>query len=126
MTHKVRGIERHNVRGGTGTIEAPAGSIAAVLPKTRFGGFVYVQPGSNPGMPGFTIPDGVSVVSNAQLVKIPGKNIRNVTIKNNEILNGVKLDNVTGTVDIIDNRVAKVVNEKAIEPQNGILVTQSR
>jgi trimeric autotransporter adhesin len=183
---------------GGGTFEAPAGNIAAVLPKARSGGLVYVQAGSNPGMPGFTIPDGVSVVSNVERESIPtqfgnvplpnsgsgirptitgpiilgndtvlvgfeilnssghgieGKNIRNVTIANNEIfdskLNGIKLENVTGTVDIIDNlvdniennpgndnpgnndeplpqaKVVQVANKESIEPQDGILVTNS-
>jgi trimeric autotransporter adhesin len=184
---------------GGGTFEAPAGNIAAVLPKARSGGLVYVQAGSNPGMPGFTIPDGVSVVSNVERESIPtqfgnvplpnsgsgirptitgpiilgndtvlagfeilnssghgveGKNIRNVTIANNDIfdskLNGIKLENVTGKVNVIDNlidniennnngnnnngndgepspqaQVAQVANKASIEPQDGILVTNS-
>ncbi len=54
---------------GDGTFELPAGTIAAVLPKAKAkrneSSIVYVQAGTNPGIPGFTIPDGVSVISSA-------------------------------------------------------------
>lgn len=50
---------------GDGTFEAPAGSVAGVLPTARSGGIVYVTAGTNPGIPGFRIPDGVAVISDA-------------------------------------------------------------
>ncbi|OUC15971.1 MAG: hypothetical protein B0A82_04250 [Alkalinema sp. CACIAM 70d] len=56
---------------GNGTFEAPAGTVAQVLPTARSSGIVYVNAGTNPGIPGFTIPDGVSVISNAGTTLIP-------------------------------------------------------
>jgi trimeric autotransporter adhesin len=56
---------------GDGTFEAPAGTVVRVLPTARSGGIVYVSAGSNPGIPGFTIPDGVSVISDAPRITIP-------------------------------------------------------
>jgi trimeric autotransporter adhesin len=55
---------------GDGTFEAPAGTVAGVLPTARSGGIVYVAAGTNPGIPGFAIPDGVSVISNAVITPI--------------------------------------------------------
>jgi hypothetical protein len=56
---------------GDGTFEAPAGTVVQVLPTARSGGIVYVAAGSNPGIPGFAIPDGVSVISDAVVTTIP-------------------------------------------------------
>jgi trimeric autotransporter adhesin len=54
---------------GDGTFEAPSGTVAAVLPKVnadKADNIVYVRAGSrNLGIPGFTIPDGVTVLSTA-------------------------------------------------------------
>jgi trimeric autotransporter adhesin len=56
---------------GTGTFEAPRGTIIGALPIAKPDSIIYVQAGSNPGIPGFTIPDGVSVISSAVSATIP-------------------------------------------------------
>ncbi|GAP94314.1 right-handed parallel beta-helix repeat-containing protein [Leptolyngbya sp. NIES-2104] len=51
--------------GGNGTFENPFGIVQSALDTTRSDGnaIVYVQAGSNPGIPAFTIPDRVQVLS---------------------------------------------------------------
>lgn len=58
--------------GGDGTIENPYGTIQPALDETELDGnaIVYVQAGSNPGIPGFTIPDGVQVLSAAPVQRL--------------------------------------------------------
>lgn len=53
------------VSGGNGTFENPFGIVQSALDATRSDGnaIVYVQAGSNPGIPAFTIPDRVQVLS---------------------------------------------------------------
>ncbi|MEH1781199.1 MAG: right-handed parallel beta-helix repeat-containing protein [Nostoc sp.] len=139
-----------------GTIESPFGTIQAALNVAKPGDIVYVRSGTNPGVPGFTITDGVEVVStatpkfiqtqvgNIQLPSsgsgvlptvtgtvilgnntalsgfaiansagagVQGSNIRNVSIEDNTITNsrfqGINLNNVTGTVEILNNTIDK-------------------
>jgi parallel beta-helix repeat protein len=49
--------------GGDGTFEQPFGEVRGALEATAAGEIVYVQTGSNPGIPAFGIPDGVAVLS---------------------------------------------------------------
>ncbi|NJR38143.1 MAG: hypothetical protein HC781_03935, partial [Leptolyngbyaceae cyanobacterium CSU_1_4] len=53
--------------GGDGTFERPFGTVQAALDNTRSDGndIVYVDRGSNPVIPAFTIPDRVQVFSQA-------------------------------------------------------------
>lgn len=53
--------------GGDGTFEKPFGTLQAALDNTRSDGndIVYVDRGSNPEIPAFTIPDRVQVFSQA-------------------------------------------------------------
>ncbi|MBW4515845.1 MAG: right-handed parallel beta-helix repeat-containing protein [Timaviella obliquedivisa GSE-PSE-MK23-08B] len=53
--------------GGDGTFEKPFGTVQAALNNTRSDGndIVYVDRGSNPAIPAFTIPDRVQVFSQA-------------------------------------------------------------
>lgn len=53
------------VAGGNGTFENPVGTVEEGLARTLSDGndIVYVQPGTNPGIPPFTIPDRVQVLS---------------------------------------------------------------
>lgn len=154
-----------NLGGGTGdgTFESPAGTIEQVLAQAEEGDIVYVQPGTNPGVPGFTIPDGVVVLSSGTvqqidtgdtgIIQLPlsgsgmlplvigtvilgndtalsgfeiagaagpgirGEDIENVTIQDNIIRNsrtndadnlgyGIRLTNVTGTIDITNNSIS--------------------
>jgi trimeric autotransporter adhesin len=97
---------------GDGTFEAPAGTVAGVLPTARSGGIVYVNAGTNPGIPGFTIPDGVSVISDAVItpistqfgvVPLPNGGTGNqplitstVTLGNNTLLRGFEIVNSPG------------------------------
>lgn len=157
---------------GGGTFEAPAGTVASVLPTARSGGVVYVAAGTNPGIPGFTIPDSVAVISNApqttiltqfgklllpnsgtgilpritstvslgndtvligfQIANSPGvgvlgQNIRDVKIANNQITNsgaeGIRLDNVTGTIAITDNQISGTAPNPSPNQSPGIFLT---
>ena len=51
--------------GGNGTFETPFGTVAAAITAAPGdgNGIVYVQAGTNPGIPAFTIKDGVQVLS---------------------------------------------------------------
>lgn len=52
--------------GGDGTFENPFGLIQPALDVSQPGAIVYVQAGTNPGVPGFTVPDRVQVLSSSQ------------------------------------------------------------
>ncbi|MBE9129521.1 MULTISPECIES: beta strand repeat-containing protein [unclassified Coleofasciculus] len=56
--------------GGNGTAENPFGTIAAALNEAQTDHIVYVQGTTAPEIPGFTIPDGVSVLSTAPVQEI--------------------------------------------------------
>lgn len=139
---------------GNGTIESPFGTVQAALNVAKPNDIVYVQSGTNPGIPSFKIPDDVKVLSTAFTTFLPtqagetrlplsgsgvlptvtgtvtlgnntalsgfaianstgagveGSNIRNVRVENNTITNsslqGIRLNNVTGTVEILNNTV---------------------
>ncbi|MBM0745464.1 right-handed parallel beta-helix repeat-containing protein [Phormidium sp. CLA17] len=51
--------------GGSGTFESPFGTVLAAITAAPGdgNGIVYVQAGTNPGIPAFTIQDGVQVLS---------------------------------------------------------------
>ena len=95
-----------------GTIESPFGTVQAALNVAKPGDIVYVRSGTNPGVPGFKIPDGVEVTSAAVpkfvqtqigTVQIPGSGsgvLPNVTgtvaLGNNTTLSGFTIANSTG------------------------------
>ncbi|MEQ9483008.1 right-handed parallel beta-helix repeat-containing protein [Coleofasciculus sp. F4-SAH-05] len=58
--------------GGEGTFENPFGRVENGLAQTVSDGndIVYVQPGSNPGIPPFTIPDRVQVLSTGPIQQL--------------------------------------------------------
>jgi len=58
--------------GGEGTFENPFGRVENGLDKTVSDGndIVYVQPGTNPGIPPFTIPDRVQVLSTGPIQQL--------------------------------------------------------
>ncbi len=58
--------------GGDGTFENPFGRVENGLDKTVSDGndIVYVQPGTNPGIPPFTIPDRVQVLSTGPIQQL--------------------------------------------------------
>lgn len=59
--------------GGNGTFENPFGLVQSALNVTRSDGndIVYVQAGTNPGIPAFTIPDRVQVLSTGVVQQVP-------------------------------------------------------
>ena len=68
--------------GGNGTFENPFGIVQNALDATRSDGndIVYVQPGTNPGIPAFTIPDKVQVLSTGPVQVIPTVELGNVQL----------------------------------------------
>ncbi|MEQ9666793.1 right-handed parallel beta-helix repeat-containing protein [Coleofasciculus sp. G2-EDA-02] len=58
--------------GGDGTFENPFGTVENGLAQTMSDGndIVYVQPGTNPGIPPFTIPDRVQVLSTGPIQQL--------------------------------------------------------
>ncbi|MEQ9358741.1 right-handed parallel beta-helix repeat-containing protein [Coleofasciculus chthonoplastes] len=56
--------------GGNGTAENPFGTLAEALNAAQANQIVYVQGTTPPEIPGFTIPDGVSVLSTAPVQEI--------------------------------------------------------
>ncbi|MEQ9669940.1 right-handed parallel beta-helix repeat-containing protein [Coleofasciculus sp. G2-EDA-02] len=58
--------------GGNGTVETPFDTLDSALAATRSQGndIVYVQQGTNPGIPAFTIPDQVQVLSTGPIQQL--------------------------------------------------------
>ncbi|MEQ9356957.1 inverse autotransporter beta domain-containing protein, partial [Coleofasciculus chthonoplastes] len=100
--------------GGNGTVETPFGTLDSALAATRSQGndIVYVQEGTNPGIPAFTIPDQVQVLSRGPIqqldtvefgsVQLPlsGAGVLpqvtdTVTLGNNTVLSGFTITGVT-------------------------------
>ncbi|MDX2216960.1 MAG: right-handed parallel beta-helix repeat-containing protein [Oculatellaceae cyanobacterium bins.114] len=119
--------------GGTGTFESPFGTIQPALDATRSDGnaIVYVRPGSNPGNPGFVIPDQVQVLSNAPVqrlntrefgvVRLPlsGAGVRpritdSVVMGNNSTLSGFDITGSTGAGVIVDTVSDAVIRDNQI------------
>jgi trimeric autotransporter adhesin len=137
-----------------GSFESPFSTVSQALNIAKSNDIIYVRDGKNPGIPSFTIPDGVTLISNASpefidtsfgKIQLPGSgsgikpniigtvtmgndtklngfaisnatgagiegsNIRNIAIQNNSISNsqleGIKLTDVTGKVDISQNQL---------------------
>lgn len=134
--------------GGDGSFENPLGIVAdaLVIVPTDGNGIVYVQPGSNPGIPAFTIPNNVQVLSTGPVQTLPtvqygvtqlplsGAGVlpgvtNTITMGNNTVLSGFAIAPPTGnpgilapgvqTVTIRDNRVqATGDNTAGISLQN--------
>jgi hypothetical protein len=109
------------VAEGNGTFENPFGTVQNALNATRSDGndIVYVQSGTNPGIPAFTIPDNVQVLSTGPNQVIPtvqvgnvqlplsgtgvlptilpsgSSNVPGVTMGNNTTLSGFAINNAT-------------------------------
>jgi hypothetical protein len=105
---------------GNGKFESPFGTVQNALNATRSDGndIVYVQIGSNPGIPAFTIPNNAQVLSTGPVqvistvergnVQLPlsgagvlptvlpsGGNVPGVTVGNNTTLSGFAINNAT-------------------------------
>jgi hypothetical protein len=95
--------------GGNGTFESPFGVVQSALDATRSDGnsIVYVQAGTNPGIPAFTIPDRVQVLSTFPVQTLPaaiqGQRIADVTLPLSGL--GAVRPTVTGTVTMRSDTV---------------------
>jgi hypothetical protein len=83
--------------GGNGTVESPFGTVDQALGSARSGSIVYVRSGTNPGIAGFVVPAGVSVLSTAPQQLVNTQQIGQVLLPNSGT--GV-LPNVNGTVRV--------------------------
>jgi hypothetical protein len=136
---------------GNGTFENPTGTLAEGLAVAESSDIVYVQPGTNPGIPAFTIPDEVQVVSTAAvqqletqeagIVQLPlsGSGVRplvtgTVTLGDNNTVSGFEISGVAGSAirgegiesTTIQNNVIR--NSTTASPDNlgnGILLTNA-
>ncbi len=85
------------IGAGDGTFENPTGTVAEALAIAQPNEIVYVQPGTNPGIPAFTIPDGVQVLSTGPVQTINTVEIPTVQLP----LSGAgTLPTVNGTVTL--------------------------
>ncbi len=85
--------------GGNGTFESPFGTVENGLSATRSDGndIVYVQPGTNPGIPSFTIRDRVQVLSTGPGQPLDTEQLGNIQLP----LSGAGvLPEVTGSVTL--------------------------
>jgi hypothetical protein len=122
---------------GDGTFENPSGTVQDALNLAQSSDIVYVQSGTNPGIPAFAIPDGVSVLSTAvpqtidtvefSSLRLPlsGSGVfpevrGTVTLGNNTTLSGFAIANATGNaiqgtnirnVTIQDNRITNATEQ---------------
>lgn len=134
---------------GNGTIESPTGTVAQALAVAQPNDIVYVQPGTNPGIPAFTIPDGVQVLSTGPVQQIPvavrgnvqlplsGSGVRpsivgTVTLGNNTTLSGFEISGANGSgirgtginnTSIRDNIIRNSTIANSSELGQGILLT---
>ncbi|MBS3030686.1 MAG: right-handed parallel beta-helix repeat-containing protein (plasmid) [Dolichospermum sp. DET50] len=110
---------------GNGTVESPFGTVANALAVAQTNDIIYVQSGKNPGIPGFTIPNGVSVLSNSPVqilntaqvsaVQLPlsGTGIlpqvtETITLGNNNTISGfaIALNNATSNSAITGTNIS--------------------
>ena len=136
------------IAGGDGTFENPVGTVQEGLDRTLSDGndIVYVQPGTNSGIPPFTIPDQVQVLSTGpvqrletvelDVVQLPlsGAGVlptitpsaeASVTMSNGTTLSGFDIPNA-GTSAIEGTNISSVTirdNAIANSTQRGILLT---
>ncbi|AFZ04275.1 hypothetical protein Cal6303_5392 [Calothrix sp. PCC 6303] len=164
-----------------GSFESPFSTVSQALNIAKSNDTIYVRQGENPGIPGFTIPDGVAIISNASpqfidtsfgKIQLPGSgsgikpsitgtvtmgnntklngfaisnasgagiqgsNIRNISIENNLISNsqleGIKLTDVIGKVDISQNQLQSngyeqvtIYSTPYVRYYSGILITNN-
>ncbi|MBF2027079.1 MAG: right-handed parallel beta-helix repeat-containing protein, partial [Oscillatoriales cyanobacterium C42_A2020_001] len=125
---------RHAVPGvgtGDGTFENPTGTVAAALAVTQPDDIVYVQPGTNPGIPAFTIPDRVQVLSTGPIQRIDTVELGNfqlplsgagvlpsvvgtVTLGNSTTLSGFAITAANGAGIVGNNITQTTVRDNAI------------
>ncbi|MBW4469869.1 MAG: right-handed parallel beta-helix repeat-containing protein [Stenomitos rutilans HA7619-LM2] len=82
---------------GNGTFEQPTGTVAEALAVAQSNDIVYVQSGTNPGIPAFSIPDDVQVLSTGPVQRIDTVELGNLQLP----LSGAGvLPTVQGTVTL--------------------------
>lgn len=104
---------------GNGTVENPTQSVSQALTLAQPNDIVYVQPGTNSGIPAFTIPDGVQVLSTSPVQQINTVEVGIIQLANSG--NGL-LPRVTGTVTLGNNTTLSGFEINSIEG-SGILGT---
>jgi len=136
---------RHAVPGvgtGDGTFENPTGTVAAALAVAQPDDIVYVQSGINPGIPAFTIPDRVQVLSTGPIQRIDTVELGNfqlplsgagvlpsvvgtVTLGNSTTLSGFAITAANGAGIVGNNITQTTVRDNAIANTGtqGILLT---
>lgn len=125
---------RHAVPGvgsGDGTFENPTGTLAEALAVAQPDDIVYVQPGTNPGIPAFTIPDRVQVLSTGPVQRIDTIELGNiplplsgagqlpavqgtVTMGNSTTLSGFAISTATGPGILANNITQATIRDNAI------------
>ncbi|MDX2239098.1 MAG: right-handed parallel beta-helix repeat-containing protein [Leptolyngbyaceae cyanobacterium bins.302] len=116
---------------GDGTFENPTGTVAQALAVAQPDDIVYVQPGTNPGIPAFTIPDRVQVLSTGPIQRIDTVELGNlqlpgsgagvlptvqgtVTLGNSTTLSGFAIGTTTGPGILGNNISNAIVRDNAI------------
>ena len=125
------------IGAGVGTFENPTGDVASALAVAQPDDIVYVQPGTNPGIPAFTIPDRVQVLSTGPAQRIDTVEFGNlqlplsgagvlpsvqgtVTLGNQTTLSGFAISTATGAgiagsninqVTVRDNAIANTAGQ---------------
>ena len=82
---------------GNGTYENPTGTVQDALNVAQSNDIVYVQSGTNPGIPAFTIPDGVSVLSTGPVQRIDTVQLKAVQLP---LSGSGNFPTVTGTISL--------------------------
>lgn len=130
-------VFEHVILGGTsgnGTFESPSNTVTAAIAAAPGdgNGIVYVQPGTNPGIAGFVIKDGVQVLSTGPVQTLPTVQAGEVrlplsgagtlptvtsivTMGSNTVLGGFRIGDFGATTGIIGSNLRNVtVQDNAI------------
>ncbi len=102
--------------GGDDTFENPSSTVAAGVALAQANEIIYVQAGTNPGIPGFTIPSQVQVLSSALAQKINTSQLGIIQLP----LSGTGvMPTVTGTVTLASNGSNQTLSGFAITNTSG-------
>jgi trimeric autotransporter adhesin len=126
---------------GNGNFETPYSTVASALTNASANDIIYVQSGTNPGIPAFTIKDGVSVLSSGPVQRIDTPQLANVllpsgsgvspavtgtvTMGNNTTLAGFGITVPNGTGIVASNSSNFTVRDNTIAAAKGIDVSLS-
>ena len=86
--------------GGDGTFEAPFGLVNSATEVATSGSIILVQHGSNPGIPDFTVPEGVRFLSDAGFHVVDTRQVGRITLPRAGLLPRTV---VTGTATLSSN-----------------------